>query len=54
MYIQRTIEKAVKRMNSSFSVVLITGPRQLAKQQSLGVVKRIVIMFLWIHWKIAN
>ena len=31
MYIQRTIENAVKRMNSSFSVVLITGPRQVGK-----------------------
>ena len=31
MYIQRTIENAVKRMNSSFPVVLITGPRQVGK-----------------------
>lgn len=31
MYIQRTIEKAVTRMSSSFPVVLITGPRQVGK-----------------------
>lgn len=31
MYIQRTIENAIKRMNSSFAVVLITGPRQVGK-----------------------
>ena len=31
MYIQRTIENAVKRMNSSFPVVLITGLRQVSK-----------------------
>lgn len=31
MYIQRTIESAVKRMNLSFPVVLITGPRQVGK-----------------------
>ena len=31
MYIHRTIEKAVQRMSKSFSVVLITGPRQVGK-----------------------
>ena len=31
MYIKRTIENAIKRMNSSFPVVLITGPRQVGK-----------------------
>ena len=31
MYIQRTIEKAVKRMTASFPVVLITGARQVGK-----------------------
>ena len=31
MYIQRTIENTIKRMNLSFPVVLITGPRQVGK-----------------------
>lgn len=31
MYIQRTIENAILRMNNSFPVVLITGPRQVGK-----------------------
>lgn len=31
MYIQRTIENAVKRMSATFPVVLITGPRQVGK-----------------------
>ena len=31
MYIKRTIEVAIKRMSSSFPVVLITGPRQVGK-----------------------
>ena len=31
MYIQRTIETAIKRMNSSFPVVMITGSRQVGK-----------------------
>ena len=31
MYIQRTIENAIKRMNSSFPVVMITGARQVGK-----------------------
>lgn len=31
MYIQRTIETAIKRMNASFPVVMITGARQVGK-----------------------
>jgi len=31
MYIQRTIEKTIKRASSFFPVVLITGPRQVGK-----------------------
>ena len=31
MYIQRTIETAIKRMNTSFPVVMITGARQVGK-----------------------
>ena len=31
MYIQRTIETAIKRMNASFPVVMITGVRQVGK-----------------------
>jgi predicted AAA+ superfamily ATPase len=30
-YVKRTLEAAVKRMNSSFSVVMVTGPRQVGK-----------------------
>lgn len=30
-YIRRTLESAIKRMNASFSVVMVTGPRQVGK-----------------------
>ena len=34
-YIQRTLEKAVRRMNASFPVIMVTGPRQVGKSTLL-------------------
>ena len=36
MYYQRTIEKVLKRINESFPVLLLTGPRQVGKTTLLG------------------
>ena len=30
-YFKRTLETAIKRMNASFPVVIVTGPRQVGK-----------------------
>jgi len=32
MYIQRTLEKAIKKASKFFPVVLVTGPRQVGKE----------------------
>lgn len=34
-YIQRTLEKAVRRINASFPVIMVTGPRQVGKSTLL-------------------
>ncbi len=57
MYLSRTIETAIKRLDASFPVVLITGPRQVGKTtvlQNMQPQRRYVSLDIMAHRRLAN